>query len=269
VTASYAVDRSWDRMWSYTFGLEELSPEELDLTRRTYDACLLELDQLFEQLLSSLEAAGELEDTIVVLVGDHGEHLGEQHMLDHQYSLYQGLVQVPLILWNPKRIQAGRSQAPVSNFDLFPTLLELCGLESKLGEASLAQSLLHPLPARQRLSEYPSDFEFPIRTVSATHPNWQADPWRRRLAAFHDAREKLIWASDGRHELYDLSVDPTELRNLASERAQRLDELQKELGSFLGQLQAYEYAPGANPDLSSEQRERLEALGYFTGEEEE
>lgn len=266
VQASYGVDRSWERMWSYTFGLEELTPEELELTARTYDACLLELDQLFAHLLASLEAAGHLEDTLVVLVGDHGEHLGDQHMLDHQYSLYQGVVRVPLILWNPGRIQAGRSSVPVSNFDLFPTLLELCGLEPR---ANSALSLLTPDPERKRLAEYPSDYAYPIRSVAARYPDWKPDAWRRRLSAFYAGDQKLIWASDGRHELYDLAQDPTEQSDQAESQAEALVQLKQDLGRYLKRLTPYSYSAGSHPDLSQEQHERLEALGYFAEDDEE
>lgn len=262
--ASYAVDRSWERTWSYTFGLEELTPEELNLTELTYDACLLELDQLFAHLMQSLTAAGHLEDTIVVLVGDHGEHLGEQHMLDHQYSLYQGLLHVPLVLWNPKRIEPGRSTAPVANFDIFPTLLELCGLEATPGVTRQARSLLRPNAQRERLSEYPSDFEYPIRSVRAVHPTWDPTPFERRLSAFQRGDHKLIWASDGRNELYDLARDPGEQHDLASIDSERLQALEADLGNYLKGLHAFEYGPRAAPELSRDQAQRLQALGYFS-----
>ncbi len=75
VKKSYKVDRSWEKMWSYTFGQTEYTDEEIELTRLTYDATLVELDRLFKGLLVSLKKKGYLDNTVVVLTSDHGEHL--------------------------------------------------------------------------------------------------------------------------------------------------------------------------------------------------
>ena len=112
VDRSYRVDRSWTRMWEYTFGLREYSDDEIRLTRATYDATLLELDELLRDLLEALRETGHLDDTVVILTSDHGEQLGEHHMLDHQYSVYQTLLRVPLIVRAPGRLAAGPGAAP-------------------------------------------------------------------------------------------------------------------------------------------------------------
>jgi arylsulfatase A-like enzyme len=83
IARAYEIDRSWNRVWSYTFGLLEYSEEELEILRATYDAALAELDGLLQELVTTLEERGDLENTIVVLVSDHGEQLGDHHMLDH------------------------------------------------------------------------------------------------------------------------------------------------------------------------------------------
>ena len=77
------------------------------LTRATYDATLLELDELLRDLLEALREAGHLDDTIVILTSDHGEQLGEHHMLDHQYSVYQTVLHVPLVVRAPGRLAPG------------------------------------------------------------------------------------------------------------------------------------------------------------------
>ena len=78
----------------------------------------------------------------MILTYDHGEHLGEQHMLDHQYSLYESLLRIPLIVHYPSKLAAGRDASPVMNFDLFPTLLQLAGIDRSQSEGSHALSLL-------------------------------------------------------------------------------------------------------------------------------
>jgi arylsulfatase A-like enzyme len=265
VRRSYRVDRSWLPMWEYTFGLHEYSEEEISLTRATYDATLRELDDLFAQLLETLEQGGHLDDTIVVLTSDHGEHLGEQHMLDHQYSLYQPLLRVPLVLYHPGRIEPGRDPNPVVNFDIFPTLLELVGLAAPEGSGSQAVSLLSPQETRGRLAEEPASAQVGIQQVLATHPGWDPSPYQRRLRALIDGRYKYIWASDGRHELFDLATDPLETRNLVASQTEVSNALAEELAR-----RHDAFPPCRVPDDSEQpeastpaERELLEALGYL------
>ncbi len=251
-------------MWDYTLGVGEYTAEELAIMAKTYDACIAELDDLFADLIGRLEAGGYLENTVVVLTSDHGEHLGEKHMLDHQFSLYEGVVRVPLVLFYPAVIPQGRRAAPVSNFDLFPTLLGLAGIPASDG-TQRAIDLLDAganTSTRERLAEYPSDFDHALEGVRMRHPDWDPSPFQRRLTAFFVGDHKLIWASDGRHELYDLAQDPEELVDLAATDPERLAALLDQLGQAVHSLDAFPYDEAREPELSREQQERLEALGY-------
>ena len=261
VARSYTVDRSWLSLWEYTFGLREYSDEELALTRATYDATLLELDELLRDLLSALEREGFLENTVVVLTSDHGEHLGEQHMLDHQYSLYQPVLRVPLVVRYPERFPAGHESRPVVNFDLFPTLLELARVEPPHG-ASRAVSLLHPLAARARLAEEPASSEAGLATVKARHPEWDPSPWQRGLRAWVEGPHKLIRGSDGRRELYDLATDPLERHDVASERAGELAPLESALSAYCDGLAPCPPSVPGGRVLSPQEHEMLRGLGY-------
>ena len=217
VQASYKVDRTWTRYWSYTFGLAEYSPEEIELTRLTYDAAIFELDTLLHELLTTLKSTGALDNTVVILTADHGEHLGEHHMFDHQFSVYQELLHVPLIVHYPKRFAPGRDGSPVSNFDLFPTLLELAGVAAPAPDHAL--SLFRPQAERRRLGECPGPLMDALTRVKDADPQFDTAPWSRALRAFYHAPHKLIAGSDGRGELYDLQQDPTELHDLLAARA--------------------------------------------------
>jgi len=262
---SAQIDRSWINMWCYTFGLHDYSAADLEILARLYDACLIELDGLFEELIASLDAGGYLDNTIVVLVGDHGEHLGEHHMLDHQYSLYEPLLRVPLIVRYPEKIEAGRETRPVVNFDLFPTLLELAGLEPPSGPSRHALSLLDADADRLRLAEYPSDLDQPIEKVKKIYSRWDPTPFRRRMTALYDGAFKYIHASDGTHELYDLSVDPGETRNLIVTEGADRKRFHETLKRLLNETVPFDYAGADGPDLSDEQIERLRSLGYGGG----
>jgi arylsulfatase A-like enzyme len=258
VEHSYHVDRSWLAIWSYSFGLREYSDEELAVMSGTYDAAIAELDALLDGVLAALRTRGLLDDTVVVLVSDHGEMLGEHHMLDHQYALYRPLLQVPLVIRYPRRFAPGRESAPAMSLDLFPTLLELAGLEPPT--RAHAHSLL-ALPAeRVRIAEYPSAFRDAFPAVRRAFPDWDPTPWERALRAIHEDPWKLIWGSDGRHELYDRERDPGESDDLSASRADEVARLEKRLE---GKLSATPRQPQQTaPAVSEEHRKMLEALGY-------
>jgi arylsulfatase A-like enzyme len=251
-------------MWNYVLGVSEYTPEELALMASTYDATLTELDLLFDHLLTSLEKAGMLKNTVIVLTADHGEHLGEHHLLDHQYSLYRPLINVPLIIHYPKRFPAGRDASPVMNFDLFPTLLELAGVDSSLdGEgASKAHSLLKEIPDRQRMSQYPEIFKDPFRVVAKKHPDWDRTPWNTRLFALQEGKFKIICGKASGPELYDVVADPEEKRESAKSDPDRVKSMSESLHQFLASTRSFQPTDRESAEMTAEQRERLEALGY-------
>jgi arylsulfatase A-like enzyme len=271
VARSYRVDRSFLSMWEYSFKLRDYTQEELELTRATYDAALRELDDLFGDLLEALESQGHLEDTVVILTSDHGEHLGEQHMLDHQYSVYQPLLRVPLVLYAPARVDAGRDSRPVMNYDAFPTVLELAGVALPEGLSTRAVSLLSPRPGRPRFAEDPEPFGVAIRRVQERHPHWDPAPFQRRLRTLIDEDTKYLWASDGRHALYDLGRDPWEERNLLESRPVLAHQLEEQLAGYyatLAHCTPMGRADATEEAASPQERRMLRALGYLAEEDE-
>jgi len=266
VERSYTVDRGWLPTWEYVFNLHDYDDDALALTQATYDAAILELDTLFGELIESLEAEGRLENTVVIVTSDHGEHLGEHHMLDHQYSLYEPLLRVPLIVHYPAQLAAGRDRRPVSNFDLFPTILDLTGAPTPAGHNSAAVSLLTPREERVRLAEDAAFSRAPISIVKQAHPDWDATPWQRRLRAVTLGDRKLIEDSAGELRLYDLSRDPAEQQNLVETDGVAASSLRERAGREFGPFETCEASTPAPRAMSPEEIRRLKALGYFGGE---
>jgi arylsulfatase A-like enzyme len=261
VNRSYRVDRSWTAVWEYTFGLREMSQEDIALTRATYDATLAELDDLFADLLESLEEGGFLENTVVVLTSDHGEHLGEQHMLDHQYSLYEPVLRIPLVIYAPGRIEPGRDRRPVMNLDLFATVLDLAGIEAPPG--TRGSSLVDLSEERVRLAEEPALTRVGLSVVERRGSEFDPSTYQRRLRALTAPPYKYIWASDGRNALYDLDADPSESENRIDDDPVTAARLEAMLATRVDEL-----APcaGAGEDVradSPDERRLLEELGYI------
>jgi arylsulfatase A-like enzyme len=247
-------------VWRYTTGLMELEDSRLAVLRHTYDAAIAELDQLFFTLLRSLENSDRLADTVIVLTADHGELLGEHHMLNHQYSVHDPLLRVPLIISHPTRVEPGNDSRPVMNVDLFPTLLELAGVSVETPYRSEAVSLFAGPKERVRLSEYPFADRKHIRYLEFDYPDFAPDPWLRSLRAFRSGTMKYVWASDGRHALYDMAADPGEQTNLVRERPQLAELLDTQLEDFLENMG--DGSRGSTADFTDETRAMLESLGY-------
>ena len=166
---------------------------------QAYLACVSYADAQVGRLLDALDADPALRDnTVVVLWGDHGWHLGEKHHW-RKFALWEEATRTPLIIAAPG-VKPGRAAAPVDLVDLYPTLLELCGLPPRedLEGQSLAPLLKDPASPRQR----------PALT---THG--------RGNHALRTARWRYIRYTDGSEELYDHDADPHEWHNLAGDAA--------------------------------------------------
>jgi arylsulfatase A-like enzyme len=267
VTRSFKVDRMWRKTWEYTLGVAEYTDDEIDLTRKTYDACLLELDDMFAKLMASLEKQGALDNTIVVLTSDHGEHLGEHHMLDHQYSLYNELLEVPLIVHYPPAFDTGRDDRPVMTFDLFPTLLRLAGVDHQ-ARSTHALDLREMPASRLRLSEHPVATDGPVLDTAKANPGFDTKRWLRSIRATTDGPVKFLCGSDGSRELYDLAADPAEAINRLIDAPDLAEAACAKLSEYLERL----VPPGrreASTPKSPEEMRTLKSLGYAGGQQEE
>ncbi|MBN2799497.1 MAG: sulfatase [Deltaproteobacteria bacterium] len=112
-------------------GTEDWTPEEAAELREQYREEVAYTDSLVGQLLAALEEEGVADNTLVVLVADHGEMLGEHGMSFHHQGLYDPAVRIPLLMRLPQGREAGRVvDTQVSLVDLAPTVLDLLGLDA-------------------------------------------------------------------------------------------------------------------------------------------
>ena len=213
-----------------------------------YDAEIAWTDELVGRLLDGLAELGHLEDTLVVVLGDHGEALGEHKELDHGFFIYDEVVQIPLMIAGPG-VPSRVVPDQVRIVDVMPTALELLHVEAP---ASVQGTSLVPLSRGEELE---------LLALSETwypkyHYGWS------ELTAVRDGRYKFIQAP--RRELYDLVEDPGELENLAAENSHRADALERALGELLEQVTS-EAASRGPSTMDPETEERLQALGYLGG----
>ena len=183
---------------------------------RSYLASVSFADDLVGQVLDALEASGRAENTIVVLISDHGYHLGEKGITGKN-TLWERSTHVPLIVAGPRIARGARTGEPVELLDLFPTLTELTGVPAPDGLEG------HSLVPQLRTPGTPR--EFPAITTHGPGNH-----------AVRDRRYRYIRYADGSEELYDLEADPHEWTNLAGDPA--YTPIAQRLGSFMPQRSA-------------------------------
>ncbi len=240
-------------------------PQVAALRVGLYDAEIAYADGIVAELLEGLKQAGAYDDSLIVVTSDHGENLGDHGHLDHVFSLYNSTVHVPLLVRRPQARQGGSVRGdPVQLTDVFSTLAAAAGISPGSG-AYAGINLLAANAAADRpiLSEY----AYPAQALQVYPPEQRDDPalnrFRRRLRAIQIGTRKLVWGSDGRHELYDLADDPGETHNLISEKADMAEGLRQRLEGMVAALQPAPALPVPSPSLDPATRERLRALGYL------
>ncbi len=239
--------------------------DELAILRALYRADVGFADDRAARLLSLLETAGVLERTLVVVVSDHGENLGEHGLMEHQLCLYETLLRVPMIFRLPGVVEAGRSDdAPVQIVDVMPTVFEAVGLPPALWPGVDGRSVLRdsPPPARPVIAEAMRPIN-QRRLFRKLDPAFDFDPYDRRLTSIQVGELKLIVSDRGPAELYDLASDPGETRNLAAEQPDAVAALSRQIEARHTAARQPSRPGEAAPELDPETVEALRALGYL------
>ena len=194
---------------AHMLGIAPVSTSDLALLASLYDAEVATADEAVGHLVSSLQQRGTLDDTIVVVLSDHGENLGEHGLLEHRFSLHRTICHVPLVIRYPPRVEGGRVEARTVRLeDVLPTILELCELPARrecdgrtlTGDVGIRLSRAIQGPVLE-------DFQ---QSVASQLGGASLGRFAAGLRAVYNGRYHLIRHDDGREELYDLVDDPLE-----------------------------------------------------------
>lgn len=193
---------------------------------RAYLASISLMDAQVGRLLDALQASGQADNTIIVLFSDHGWHLGEKGITGKN-TLWERSTRVPLIFAGRDIAKKAKCNQPAELLDLYPTLIDACGLPQREGLEGL--SLLPQLRDAAAKREPPA-----ITTHGPGNHAVRSQRWR------------YIRYADGSEELYDLQDDPHEWTNLAGDA--RHAATQRELATHLPATSAPP-APGSKSRL--------------------
>ena len=164
---------------------------------RAYLASTTFMDSQIGHVLEALDAIGATKDTVIVLWGDNGWHLGEKEMTG-KTTLWERSTHVPLIFAGPGVTKAAKCARPAELLDIYPTLVELCGLPPKSGLEG--HSLVPQLKRAGARRPWPA-----ITTHNVGNHSVRSERWR------------YIRYADNSEELYDMRTDPNEWNNLAKD----------------------------------------------------
>lgn len=220
----------------------------LGANRDLYDGEVAYLDRQIGRLLGFLESRGGLDNTLIALVADHGESLGEHGVRYRHVGLHDTTTHVPLMIRWPGREQKGRRiEGLVQSIDLFPTLLNAAKLEV-------------PPQDGIDLRELTGDGKHGRRAVFAEHSGKLGLMVRTADAAYILSQGNTRFFPDGA-SFYDLKADPGETRNLAGQGLPAEQQLADLLRRWLADRRP---APGTKPrEQTDEEKARLKALGYL------
>ena len=216
-----------------------------------YDAEVAWADRGFGAFVAVLRERGLYDPTLLVVLADHGEELGERGELGHARDLYCETLAIPLLVKPPRAREARRVAAPVGMVDLAPTILRAAGLDTR------------GLPGRDLLSLDPGDLSTAQRPLFA-HLSYER---RRALAVVRGGWQlvlPLAGPRGGNPELYDLAGSPPggcrETDNLAWANPVRAGYLESSLRAEL-QRSRPQWERERSP-VDEEARRALRALGY-------
>ncbi len=218
--------------------------------RSLYDGEIAFADAQVGRLLDWVEARGLGERTIVVVVGDHGEGLGSHGEDEHGYYVYDYAVRVPLVMRVPG-VKSTRVARQVRTVDLFPTVLEL--VTGEKAENIEGLSLAGLLAGR---SEDTPRYAYSESMATHLQYGWSA------LYSLRSDSHKFIDAP--RSELYELTSDPNESRNLLDDQRRIARQLKDELTRI--RQEGERRAPKTEEaNLDQETMRMLSSLGYVSG----
>ena len=218
------------------------APPEYRPGRSPYDAEVAYTDAMLGTLFDHLRSSGLMDRTLVLVTADHGESLGDHGESTHGLFAYNSTLAVPLIVHPPAsgRSAGGIVDTVAAHVDVLPTIADLVGVTPPGGLDG--RSLAAPAPAARAVY-------FEALDASLTRG------WAPLTGVIQDGW-KYIDLPDA--ELYDLSTDPDEIRNVATGQPERV----RVLAQVLGGLRAN--ASAARP-ADAEAAARLRSLGYVGG----
>ncbi|MEZ4860301.1 MAG: sulfatase-like hydrolase/transferase [Caldilineaceae bacterium] len=244
-----------------------LAAERKSLLDGMYNAEVATQDEQMGLFFDKLRKSGALDNTLVMVVADHGEHLGEKHLLGHSVSLYNVLTHVPLIVRDPSdKLPHGQViDQNVSTRRVCQTALTAAGIATDIEGAYALHRLGHKDPDQGTVFAEAQTPQNVLNLMKKHKPDLvrahRVDQVRRAVWREH---HKLIQTGPDQLELYDMRTDPAEQHNLSAQQPELTRELREVIRTF--EREAEKVAVTSDRVVVQDDpqlRSRLRALGYL------
>lgn len=254
--------------WSFLCGEFELKEEDFQILHQLYKAEIAYLDDCIGELIGWLKQEGYFENTIIVIVGDHGENIGDHGLMDHQYCLYDTLIRVPLIIAGGPFNNKGQIRKQVQLSDIFPTLLEVTGVQNQEAKAQIQGRSFAPKTNKDDRSFVISEYLSPQPSLESLNDQFgnlppKVNNFNRQLRSIRTSNYKLIIGSDDSIELYEINDSGSEVAIDVSDEHpgivnKMVQKLQNERPEF-----PKTYISDKSNELDEGIERHLEDLGYL------
>lgn len=228
-----------------------------DLIRK-YDATVAEADQKIGKLIKCLKRKNIYNDTIIIILADHGESLDEHGIYFDHHGLYDKSLHIPLILSHPSLPSRQISQF-VQITDIAPTILDMFDIKD---EIETEGDSLEPL-INNKTWDRPNEV-FAMENHTTHRHAVRTEDWKYIELATGDTTCRYCEVEHGSAEqLFNINTNPEETENVASKRQNKRDELSKSIESFVSSCEPpNKIGTSVHYEDEEEIHNRLEALGY-------
>jgi arylsulfatase A-like enzyme len=244
----------------YQAGLEPHDQVDWEKVDRLYGGDVQSVDRLLATVLKVLYDHGLYQDTVLIVASDHGENLGDHGLVDHQFSVHETLLAVPLLLRAPGLVAPGRRDDPVMLTDLYATILDLAGVKVPDLPPHSRSLLKGPAPMDRPLpAEYFKPQEHLLATLRGLNPELDTFPLEKAYQTLRVGTLRLTRDSQGGTALHDLAADPGQQQDLSAVRGAEAVRLQALMARLLPPMQDLQGTP---VPLDEKTRKQLRSLGY-------
>jgi arylsulfatase len=279
----YAKDRGETRQFNELPKAEDLEATGTDVEewmayeKAWYDGSILGMDAELSRLLERLRSLGIAEDTLIAVVGDHGEELHDHGKMGHGLQAYGEIANVTMMLYWPGSIPAGvKVEETTRSIDLMPTLLNLSGLQ--VPEGAQGRSTLPLIAGYVKGGSGDEALATAAELGWETRPAVTEKPMRAQTDEYKERNEDEAYAlvfegwklihnvqttSKPEFELFDHRTDPLDGTNVADSNPDIVEKLKTELAYWRREVTDAALPEDSSEGMSSAELEKLRSLGYI------
>jgi arylsulfatase A-like enzyme len=255
---------------NYLLNPNVLNDDNFETLTSAYDNSIFYADHLIKILFDKLKEKKLYDNSLIIILSDHGDNIGDHNLMFHYFCLYDTLIHIPLLIKYPYGIRPpGEESRIVQNVDIFPTICSVLGIEKgNIWNQFQGNDILqHHPPVRD--SRFAISELIKVFGPDRDHFKNELEKFNRRLLSIRTNNEKFIYSSNDDHEFYDLIKDPDENNNLYMNNKQFYP-LKSMALSYYTKMNDFYEANRKNIDgfidkqtINDEITDKLKSLGYM------